>query len=106
MSQEKPPSIAPYIIPGSGLSKLAVTCQWLKMTLIDKQSHQVALVALNYHHKLYLNGYLIASNCTSFWLNETFLMFTTLVQTVRLIPLSGSLIHRKFLLMIYISIRS
>jgi hypothetical protein len=81
--QEEKPIIYPHIM-SSGISTLPTVCQWLKTALIGKQ---IMLIALNDRNKLYVNGHLAASNCTSFASDENFLIFTTLLQTLRFVHL-------------------
>ncbi|KAL7752203.1 putative elongator complex protein 1 [Sorochytrium milnesiophthora] len=71
------------------VDSLPTLCDWIATTRIGPlQSTEFALLALNSRSRLYLNGSLLSSECTSFNIHSHFLILTTFTHTARFLPLA------------------
>ncbi|KAJ2960629.1 hypothetical protein NQZ79_g4082 [Umbelopsis isabellina] len=64
-------------------------CQWIGTSarVLETGEKKRILVALSDRGKLYVDGQLISSECTSFFLRHNFLVFTTTSHVTRFLPL-------------------
>ncbi|KAM3588825.1 putative elongator complex protein 1 [Umbelopsis sp. WA50703] len=71
------------------LMTLPGPCQWIGTTsrVLESGEKKRILVALSDRGKLYVDGQLISSECTSFFLRHNFLVFTTTSHVARFLPL-------------------
>ncbi|KAI9206900.1 IKI3 family-domain-containing protein [Polychytrium aggregatum] len=72
-------------------ARLPSPCPWIgAVSLGADDSKELAIVGLDRHNRLYLNDRLLASDSTSFFVHEEFLIFTTLSHTARFVELNTS----------------
>ncbi|KAK9712591.1 putative elongator complex protein 1 [Basidiobolus ranarum] len=78
------------LMPFSGVSTLSEPCTWITSARIGSspETSVEALIAQSDRNKLYVNNTLLASDCTSFYVTDHFLIYTTVSHIVRFIPLN------------------
>ena len=73
------------------LATLPSPCMWFDLLAASSSTEEsnipaISNISRNEHNMLYVNGTLIASNCTSFVLHPDFLIYSTLKHQVEFIP--------------------
>ncbi|RIA90959.1 IKI3 family-domain-containing protein, partial [Glomus cerebriforme] len=67
-------------------------CNWISLTKIGRDERtENAIIGLSENNKLYGNHINISTECTSFFIHNDFLIFTTLSNTVKFLPLQANL---------------
>ncbi|CAI2174277.1 9937_t:CDS:10 [Funneliformis geosporum] len=66
-------------------------CHWISSTRIGRERTENVIIGLSENNKLYGNHMLISAECTSFFVHNTLLLFTTLSNVIKFLPLQANL---------------
>ncbi|CAG8578654.1 3718_t:CDS:10, partial [Funneliformis mosseae] len=67
-------------------------CHWISSTRIGREERtEDVIIGLSENNKLYGNHMLISAECTSFFVHNTLLLFTTLSNVIKFLPLQVNL---------------
>ncbi|KAJ3033897.1 hypothetical protein HDV00_005666 [Rhizophlyctis rosea] len=61
-------------------------CPWIAIVAIGKAEKEVIPIGLTERNKLYLGSEVLSPDCTSFFVHDSFLIFTTLTHAARFVP--------------------
>ncbi|CAG8467741.1 8600_t:CDS:10 [Gigaspora rosea] len=87
-----------FFVSNTLIVSLPEVCNWIGTIQIESEKKkETFVIGLSEHNKLYVNENLIAADCTSFFIHNDFIIFTTSSHVVRFLPLHANLLDLKVL---------